>query len=73
MKLCHLQKHGWSGRDWDLWNKSQRERQTTYVESKKQKYEYNRNRLTDTENQIVITAEVKEGGRGKIQVGDYHT
>jgi len=69
MKICHLQQHGWSGRYWDLWNKSQRERQTTYVESRKQKYEYNRNRPTDTENQIVITAEVKEEGRGKKERG----
>ena len=30
----------------------------------------NRNRLTDVENKLVVTSEEREGGKGKIRVGD---
>ena len=31
--------------------------------------EYNRNRLTDVENELVVTSEELEGRRSKIKVG----
>ena len=36
----------------------------------KSTYLQNKNRLTDKENKLVVTGGEREGGRGKIGVGD---
>ena len=36
----------------------------------KQMNNYNKNRLTDGENKLVVTSGEREAGRGKIEVGD---
>ena len=37
----------------------------------KQTNEYSRNWLTDDENKLVVTSGERDGGRGKIGVGDW--
>ena len=80
-KFCHLQQHGWTWRVLCLSEITETEKDKywmihLHVESKNTTNWQilniliikNRNRLTDTENKLVLTSREREEGRGNIGV-----